>query len=1611
MEGDVPISRRPTSDETLESRALPTKGNDPVGYFTATVDRARALFKQLLENSGAGVVVIEKGQRITFASRTFEKALGYKSGGLIGKTVKQITHADDKKLRQRLGASQPAQIGKSKSVEGRFIAKDGCEKWCRVAVASFGGSSGRSRLKFALIEDVTERKEAHDTVELSEMLFRHTFEDAGIGMAIVDRDGNIERINRELRRLLGYPKKSLIGRPLSKFFHKDQDTKQIDPTKLLASKRDRSPVHECQFVTKERKTIWGQLSCAVVRHEDGTPRHIICCVQDITKHKAAEIALGESERRFRNIFENAAVGMNIADLDGQIVMANRAFCRMLGYTKAQFKSMTVADLTHPDDLKVAMTRRKKLIADAKSDGSGSEIRLFHRDGSIVWGALTRSVLTDLDGNVVFTIGQVQDITERKHAEDMLQRYNDIMAEIARGADIREILTLIAETVDEVGEGAASSLILVDRDRNCFRLAAAPKLPKYVRNQIDGMPIDPTVGSCGAAVTSGKTSIVADLTTGADAPSLKPLIDKAGLLACWSVPIRVTDGGIVGAIATFYKEKRKPTKRERVAVEAAANVAGIAIERSKALEALREREQRFRDFANVTADMFWETDQHHRFTYISHDPGRDDGSESSLDDRIYGKTPWGWGGQDTADEDWRRKCREAMEAGQPLRDFRFQTTGESGTPRYFRINGAPFYDWEGNFGGYRGTAVDETSEVEARTNERTIQRQFLDAMESLTEGFVLWDKHDRFVTCNSYYKKLRPGIGHLLIPGTRFDDFIQALADSDDIDLQGADPEEWVAYRIKAHRDNKSSVLETKVGDRWFEVRKQRLDDGSTIVFYADVTEARARAEEMRQSEAKYRLLFERANDSIFLVDFKSGKFVDANKRAAERLGYTREELLELTIYDISPFTDPAATRLIHRSLDKNGVAMAERVHKRKDGSLMDVEITSHVLELNGRPVVQTFARDITERKRAERAVRESEQRFKDFAKSAADRFWETDENHRMIYVSDTPDGSPMVAPENLLGKARWERPYVEPDEAAWEAHRQTILARKPFRDFAYTTINDAGEPLYLKSSGAPYYDEEGRFRGYRGTTVNETATVLERRKASDIQARFLDAIENITEGVALWDNSDRLVMCNSFFRQLNKEVVEYLQPGETFEAIMRQIAYKGIYPDWAGKEDEHIRNALDHHRKESSEYEWQSGNIWMRMRSQRLSDGSTISFLTDVTDAHRREEALRQAQKMEAVGQLTGGIAHDFNNLLAAILGNLELVANNLENDPENANRARRAINSVMRGVQLTDRLLAFSRKQALEPEPTDTNGMLIGMLDLLQRSLGETIKIHMKPAAGLWQTLVDQAQLENAVLNLAINARDAMPDGGELTFETANVVVDDQYRKKHPYAELGEYISLSVRDTGTGIAPDVLERVFEPFFTTKGIGEGSGLGLSMVFGFVKQSNGHVDIESELNVGTTVTLFLPKANSVVETVADYMSYDVEFEGHGERVLVVEDDSDVLDVTMTMLNDLGYQPICATNGEDALSLIERQAPIHVLLTDIVLPGGRSGLDIASAVSKNHPDVKVMLMTGYSDRTAIEVRENGQNGEFVTLDKPFTLHDLGAKLHALLDAVGHRPVDKA
>jgi PAS domain S-box-containing protein len=890
-----------------------------------------------------------------------------------------------------------------------------------------------------------------------------------------------------------------------------------------------------------------------------------------------------------------------------------------------------------------------------------------------------------------------------------------------------------------------------------------------------------------------------------------------------------------------------------------------------------------------------------------------------------------------------------------------------------------------------------------------------------------------------------------------------------------------------------------------------------------------------------------------------------------------------------------------------------------------------------------------------RALRDSEQRLTDYADAASDWLWEMDETLRYKYASDRFYTISGLSPGGFLGRTQQDLVVSHVNKDEWHDHLRDLEEQQPFRDFAFATEGPDGLEQWYRLSGVPIFDDENVFVGYRGTGTDITGEMRAREEAVETTIRFLDAIENVSDGIAFWSSDGKFALCNGIFRGQAGAAAHLLVRGTDYETYLRGLIEHGVVALEPDRHESWVKHRLEEHQNPVDAKEVYRNGKWLLIRDGRSPDGYVVSVTTDITDLRQREhqlemitnavpillayinsdlefqminmtyaewfgqpqnqitgkpaksimdtdsldslepyisralkgefvrfevslskplttyheirrldisyspdfgrrgsidgffvaaiditdrvraeedlregerlhqeqasilkasfdaieegigvwdkdnrlvawndtfqrlltypdylmkpgvlrselrqyltdaganigsmefatenkskqspdetyqigeyglvmpdgshlnihrfnmhdggsvttcrdvtefksaqQRLQQSQKMEAIGQLTGGVAHDFNNLLAVIVGSLNLLNDRIE-DERMLKLLAAALRASRRGAELTQRLLAFGRRQALVTETADVNELIKGLTELLDRTLGPTVEIKTNFGDNLWPMKVDKGQLENALLNLAINARDAMPEGGRLSIDTQNIILDKNYTQRHEDLRPGTYTLISVSDTGAGMSEEILERAVEPFFTTKEVGSGSGLGLSMIYGFVKQSGGHLRIYSEVGHGTVIRLYLPTSEYEEDVAEQEVTLDLEdqFISNGERILVIEDDPDVRMTTASVLHALGYRTAEAVDDDEAFELFGDGTQIDLVFSDVFLQGSVNGPEIIKKMRETRPNIPVLFTSGYTADQFDKSDMFEENFHFIA--KPFETRELARKLRELL-----------
>ncbi|GEO99837.1 hybrid sensor histidine kinase/response regulator [Methylobacterium haplocladii] len=647
--------------------------------------------------------------------------------------------------------------------------------------------------------------------------------------------------------------------------------------------------------------------------------------------------------------------------------------------------------------------------------------------------------------------------------------------------------------------------------------------------------------------------------------------------------------------------------------------------------------------------------------------------------------------------------------------------------------------------------------------------------------------------------------------------------------------------------------------------------------------------------------------------------------------------------------------------------------------------------------------EVTAHVRTQQALRESEGKFRGITNSVDQMIWSTLPDGFHDYYNDRWYEFTGVPAGSTDGEGWNDMFHPDDRERAWGVWRHSLATGETYH-IEYRLKHHSGTYRWVLGRAKPVRDAKGDITRWFGSCTDIQEIVDAREVLAQSRAELERQVaERTRERNRLWAMTNDLMGTaglDGYLKAVNPAWTRMLGWSDA-ELLARPFSDLIDRQDHAATADVVRRLALGETVDGFVDHIFCKDGRQRTIMWSAVPEGALFYIVgRDITEQRYAEEALRQSQKMEAVGQLTGGLAHDFNNLLTGISGSLELLQTRVSQG--RLGDVDRYVNAAQgaskRAAALTHRLLAFSRRQTLDPKPTDVNRLVVGMEELVRRTIGPQITLEVVAAGGLWPALVDPSQLENALLNLCINARDAMPDGGRITIETANKWMDARAAKDRDL-DPGQYLSLCVTDTGTGMTPEVIARAFDPFFTTKPIGQGTGLGLSMIYGFVRQSGGQVRIYSELGEGTTMCLYLPRhygAAEDVEAVPDLSGApraDV-----GETVLIVDDEPTVRMLVTEVLEDLGYTAIEAADGAGGLKVLQSDVRLDLLVTDVGLPGGMNGRQLADAGRVLRPQLKVLFITGYAENAVLG--HGHLDRDMQVLTKPFVMEALASRIRDLI-----------
>jgi two-component system, cell cycle sensor histidine kinase and response regulator CckA len=760
----------------------------------------------------------------------------------------------------------------------------------------------------------------------------------------------------------------------------------------------------------------------------------------------------------------------------------------------------------------------------------------------------------------------------------------------------------------------------------------------------------------------------------------------------------------------------------------------------------------------------------------------------------------------------------------------------------------------------------------------------------------------------------------------------------------------------------------------------------------DITERKLAVEDLRASEEKFRAIFDHANDGILLADGETLKFALANKKICEMLGYSIEEIQNLGVNDIHPRgTLPDVIEQFKGHVKGIAPYSPELPVQRKDGSVFYADINSVPMMLAGKRYVLGIFRDITERKQAEEALKHMHHQYQLILSSAADGILGLDPEGKFVFVNPAAARMLGYEAEELIGftsHAIWHHarvngsPYPEEDCPIYEVLNEGT----PYLGFDDVFWRKDGTSFTVDYATAPII-EDGKVNG-------AVVTFWDISKRQEAEEAFKSLVSQAPMGIFIIQGT-KFVLINPGFETITGYRKEDLLGREpkclaipSYKEFVREEAIKRL----KGKDSTPFAFQF---KNQSGETRWGLETI---ASTQFGGKRAILGYLMDITENKQLEDQLLHAQKMEAVGTLAGGIAHDFNNMLGVIMGYCDLMSLKFHQDDPLTGPLSEIRKAAERAAALTRQLLAFSRKQIQRPQVLNLNDQLAGMQKMVERLIGEDIEMTIVLDPSLAPVKADPGQIEQIIMNLVINARDAMPQGGKLTLETDNVYLDQGYTQKYANVTPGPYVMLAVSDNGQGIDAETQARMFEPFFTTKEVGKGTGLGLSTVYGIIKQSAGHIQAYSEIGQGATFKVYLPQVEESVSEIPTAKSLVTGLYG-SETVLVVEDDDMLKKFICASLDMYGYKVLEARHGDEALLRCKQHPePIHLMLTDVVMPK-MSGRELADRLAPLRPDMKVLYMSGYTEN--VIVHHGVLDSSLTLIQKPFSPRALAEQIRKILD----------
>jgi PAS domain S-box-containing protein len=1350
-----------------------------------------------------------------------------------------------------------------------------------------------------------------------------------------------------------------------------------------------------------------------------------------------------TEEKYRSIFENATEGLFQSTSDGRLLTANPAMARILGYDSPEETIATITDIAHQLYVNPEDRAEAGRLQEENGTLEGFELEAYRKNGEKLWLSVNRRSVRNQTGEVLYFEGSLEDITARRRIEEEKRK-------------TRQQYQSLVQSIDGiVWEADLRSLNFTFVSKQSERLLGYP--PEQWLSDPDFWE-----------------------------DHLHPDDRSWALELCHDAMAKRTDHEF--DYRMIAADGRVVWFRDNVTVDGTDNenphLRGVMVditERKLAEDELKKSEERYRDLVENAHDLIYEHDLKGNYTATNKAGERVTGYslEESLKMNL----------AQTVAPDYLVRAQEMLRrklAGESVTAYDLVVIAKDGSRVPIEVNtrlvlkdGVPV--------GVQGIARDITErkrveEIQARRAAHALFRADVSAalaishaplratLESSATAMVehLGAAFARIWTLNreedvlelqasaGMYTHLDGPHSRIPVGSFKIGKIAQERAPHITNEVQ-TDPrvgdKEWARREEMVAFAGYPLLLENRVLGVMAMFSREKLaeDTLDALASVADLVSqgiVRKRAEEgLRESEERYRLLFESNPQPMWVYDLETLAFLAVNKSAVRHYGYSREDFLAMTIKDIRPAEDLSALYdFAGRSSDGVDTAGIWR-HLKKDGTIIEVEITSHLLAFDNRQAELILAHDITKRRRTEEALRESEARKRAILESAMDCIITMDQAGLVVDWNPAAEKTFGYTPAEAIGK---EMALLIIPERFREQHRQglarylaTGVGRVLGQRLELSAERNDGTELPVELTITRIESRGGSmFTGYL-RDITDRKKAENRLSAQYAVTRALAESNTIDEGAAkilqavceslgweygaLWtvDRGANVLRCSQIWQSQSAETGEFENSSRQLEFApgigLPGRVWKSSQPLWIADvvgEPNFPRSSaaarVGLHGACAFPIRFRSqilGVVEFFSRSIREPDPELLAMMITIgsqigqfierkrveTALSESEEQLRQSQKLEAIGQLAGGVAHDFNNLLTVIGGYSSILLGKLPPESPHRPSIEEIKKASDRASGLTRQLLAFSRKQILQPKVLDLNIVVTDLEKMVRRLIGEDIDLLTITSPGLGKVKADPGQIEQVLLNLIVNARDAMPGGGKLTIETRNVVHYEEYAARHA-ALPGPYVMLAVTDSGCGMDATIQPRVFEPFFTTKASGQGTGLGLATVYGIVKQSGGNIWIYSEVGKGSTFKIYLPRVDEVAEGEEEVISRSIP--KGTEMILLVEDEEQVRTILKHILEGQGYNVLSASNGEEALSISQDlKLDIKLMITDVVMPQ-MSGRELAERLLSIRPTLPVLFMSGYTDDAI--VRHGLLDEKLNFIQKPFDSASVARKVREVLDS---------